>query len=89
MANAQSTVPATRRDITRILSLIEEAQALAASRAQLVTALGGAAAVKGDYDFSQSDITLDQFMNALNTLETLFPTILGDHATNLYSLKLE
>ena len=65
MANAQSTVPATRRDITRILSLIEEAQALAASRAQLVTALGGAAAF---YSTSLSAEQIAAITTAMNAL---------------------
>lgn len=89
MANAASTISATRRDITSILDHIEQAQSLAASRFQLVTALGGAEAAKAGFDFSQSDITLEQYLNAVNSLSALFPHIMGDHATNLYLMKLE
>lgn len=89
MANAASTIAATRRDVTTILQHIEQAQSIAASRAQLIIALGGAAAAKEGFDFSQSDVTLEQFLNAVSTMQELFPTILGEHATNLYTLKLE
>lgn len=89
MANAVSTIAATRRDVTEILQHVEQAQSLAASRAQLITALGGASAAKEGFDFTQSDITLEQFLNAVSTMQVLFPTLLGDHATNLYLLKLE
>jgi hypothetical protein len=74
-----------RNNAARILSLIEQAQAIAASQAQEYNKLGGATFLEGfTWD---GDVTEQNLLDAVSSLTSAFPDILGAHGTNLYRLK--
>ena len=83
---ADDVIDTTRQGTIRVLSLIEEAQAQAASLVQQWNKLGGAAAI-ASFDFTGYDLTSAEIGDAINSLGTAFPDILGAHGTNLYKLK--
>lgn len=88
MANAENILIATRSDVTRILDLIEQAQAIAAARTQEITKLGGGAAALAGVDWTGKDVTQQQMFDALSSLDVAMPDLLEFHGSNLYKVKL-
>jgi len=75
-----------RATSAQILALIEQAQARAAAQAQEWTKLGGTDFLT-DFEYTGMDIGATEVANAMNTITTLMPDILGAHGTNLYKLR--
>lgn len=71
----------------QILSLIEQAQAVAATVTQETNALGGGAAATAGVDWNAMSLTQQEYFDALSSCANGLPTILGGHATNLYKAK--
>ena len=75
----------TRESVRKILREIEASQGAAAALAERWNKLGGVMAVAG-VDWEAVGITEAQFTNAISSLGTLFPDLLGNHGTNLYTI---
>lgn len=75
-----------RATSARVVALIEQAQATAAAQAQEWTKLGGETFLT-DFDYTGMDIAAADVANAMSSLTTLMPDILGAHGTNLYKMK--
>jgi hypothetical protein len=71
--------------INRIIHQTEQAQAEAAAIFQMWNKLGGAASIAGAT--VANGATETQISDAVASLGTLFPDILGTHGTNFYVLK--
>jgi hypothetical protein len=82
----QTLVNNIRSSAKKVLDLIEQAQAEAAAMSQEWTKLGGATFLTG-FDYTEMDIDADDITNAMSSLSTAMPDILGSHGTNLYTLK--
>ena len=86
MASNSSFISASVTDITQVLDLVEQAQAIAASRVQEYNKVAfSGLLVEGD--FTGRTFTMAQFIDAISSLTTAMPNLLGDHGTNLYRIK--
>ena len=86
MAQPAVVIAEIRSEVTQVLGTVERAQAQAAALVQAWDKLGGAAFIEG-YDWTASDITEEEFLAAISSLETAFPDVLRSHGVNLYKLK--
>jgi len=78
-------VNSVRNSAAQILNLIEQAQAIAAAQTQEYNKLGGSSFLEG---FSwDGDITEQNLLDAVSSMSSAFPDLLGAHGTNLYRLK--
>ena len=75
-----------RNRTARVLNLVEQAQAEAAAAVQEWNKLGGATFLTG-FVWDDLDITAQQFTDAVASLGSAMPDILGAHGTNLYTIK--
>lgn len=88
MASKSSFISATVNDVQAILDHIEQAQAIAAARAQEWVALQGQSfMVLEESDFAGMNFTLAQFSDVQTALNQLMPTILGNWAGVFYRVK--
>lgn len=87
MADDTTRVIRVQSQVSQLLTHIEQAQAIAASVTQELSALGGGAAATAGVDWATQTITAQQFYDALASLANALPGILGAHATNLYRVK--
>lgn len=86
MAQQALMIAGIRNEINRVLSIVEDAQARAAAVVQGWNKLGGASFLTG-YDWTGSDISEQEFIDAVSSLSSLFPDVLGTDGTNLYKMK--
>lgn len=75
-----------RASSAQILRLIEQAQAVAAAQVQEWNKLGGSTFLTG-FDYTGLDIDGNDITAAISSMTTALPDILGDHGTNLYTVK--
>ncbi|MBN1814720.1 MAG: hypothetical protein JXA14_22965 [Anaerolineae bacterium] len=71
---------------TDVLALVEQAQAKASAMVQEYNKLGGATFLTG-FDWEGTDITEQQLLDAVSSLQLAFPDLLGGNGTNLYRVK--
>ncbi len=81
-------VARTRESVKQLLGAIEAVQGDAAALVQRWNKLGGSAAVAdlALEDWTALGLTETQFTDAMSSLGTLFPDLLGAHGTNLYTI---
>ena len=77
----------TRGNIAQVIAYIEQAQAIAAKTVQQWNKLGGATSVSG-FDWNTLNVTEQEFLDAVSSLSTALPDIMGAHGTNLYKVLL-
>ena len=75
-----------RASSKRILRLIEQAQAEAAAQVQEYNKVGGSSFLTG-FDYTDMDINATDITNAITSMSSALPDILGNNGTNLYKLK--
>ena len=85
MAQSDFIVTETHEKVTRILTLVEQAQALSAEVVQQWVKVSAGSKL-GNYPWPEG-YSEEEFVTAIATLQTLMPDVLGAHGTNLYKLK--
>lgn len=85
MAQGDFIVTETHEKVKRILTLVEQAQALSAEVVQQWNKVSAVSKL-GGYQWPEG-YSEEEFVTAIASLQTLMPDVLGDHGTNLYKLK--
>ena len=83
--DGQVLVNQTQNAVRHILDQIEAVQGDAAALVQRWNKLGGATSVAA-VDWEAVGVTQQEFADAMASLGTLFPDIMGAHGTNLYKI---
>ena len=88
MARADRFITETREDVVRIIDLVEQAQAIAASRLQEYNAISDKETLEEEFDWEAVEMELSDFRKGMKELEK-FGDLLGDGAVDLYRFKIE
>ena len=86
MVQQANLISDVRNGLNEITKLVEQAQAKSAALVQMYNKLGGSSFLTG-HDWSGSDITEQEFLDAVSSLGTAMPDLLGAHGTNLYKMR--